>query len=81
MTIYVKNTDIKVLGTLGFVGCLAYVSGIDAEGKPIHDGQAEVDWSSIHPVTKDGEQLWYAEDHKEYLHSEIEMREEETNDA
>ena len=75
MTLYVKDTDIEVRGTLESVKGVALASGIDADGSPIYMGGTEMWWDEQRIVVDPhGAAIWVDENGDTHPQSRIEDR-------
>lgn len=78
MGLYVKNTNIEIIGTLEVVNGVALTTGIDKDGSPIYLGYTQINWDGQRTIEKDGERIWVDNAGDEYPQSLVEQREETT---
>lgn len=74
MTLYVKGTDVRIIGTLELVFGVAQVNGLDDDGSIIWGGETKIDWNSQETVLRNDKPVWISEDGGEYPTNAIEDR-------
>jgi len=76
MTLYVKGTDIQVVGTLETIQGVAIAFGLNEDGSPEYAGETKIWWDDQRTIIRDGERIWVDDAGTEYPQSQIESREE-----
>ncbi|WP_426990888.1 hypothetical protein ACKI2N_032600 [Cupriavidus sp. 30B13] len=52
--VYVKGTDLRIVGTLEQIPGCAFVNGFDSCGQPVYSGDTEVWWNGQQTETEPG---------------------------
>ena len=76
MPLYVKGTDLEVIGTLEELRGVSYAFSLNDDGSPEYAGETRVWWDGQRTVMRDGQRVWVEEDSTEHLQSQIEERKE-----
>lgn len=66
MTLYVKGTDVVIVGTLEGLFAMSKISGLSDEGLPIWTGETLVDSDSQYTVMENDQPVWLDEEGIEY---------------
>ncbi len=78
MTLYIKGTDLAVVGTREKLTGLAQVIGLEDDGSITFGGETEVDWNEQETIIHNGRPIWVVCDEEgdlsDYYDVEVEDR-------
>jgi hypothetical protein len=76
---YVKDSDVRIKGTLDLTPGCANVDGFDANFEPVWEGGTTMYWDDQYTQTNGkGEKLYVGEDGGTYAQSDLELRDVES---
>lgn len=74
MTLYIKGTDVQIVGTLEKLQGVALADGLDTDGTIIWHGTTEVRWDDQETYIKDGLPVWVDTEGSIYQDVQVEDR-------
>lgn len=76
MGMFIKGTNIRVVGLVESIPAIADVIGLRPDGSPIYDGGSRIDWKGQTPkLTANGGLIWLGVDGTEHPDVDVEERE------
>lgn len=74
MKMYVKGTDIEIVGSVENIQGIAGIDSFNEDGTPNYSGSTDIDWDSQVTVQQDDQDVFIGSDHEEYTRDKCELR-------